>query len=204
MAKILVIQSSAHKESSVSRMLVAEFMDKLKAKDPSHQFVLRDLVADPIEVLNDTTVKIIRTRPDQLNDDIRQGAPVSEALIAELLAADFVVIGAGMYNWSIPAALKAWLDQVMRVGFTFGYGDKGPVGLVNKKTLVVLSRGGDYSSPERAAMDFQKPYLANVLRVMGMEATFAVMEGALLPDQNQREANLTKARAVIDDVVAHW
>lgn len=204
MSNILVIESSAHKTASVSRSLVAEFVQKLRDKDSSHHFTFRDLVAEPIDVLNDKTVKALRTRPDQLTDELRQAVPLSDKLIAELKAADFIVIGAGMYNWSIPAALKAWLDQVMRVGFTFGYGENGIEGLINKPALVVLSRGGDYSSAEKSALDMQKPYLANVLKIMGMDVTFAVMEGALLPDEAQREANLNKAKGVIDQVVADF
>lgn len=201
MSNILVIESSAHKANSVSRALVAEFVEKLRTKDASHHFTFRDLVAEPIDVLNNETVQVLRTRPDQLTDEQRKLAPVSDKLIAELKAADFIVIGAGMYNWSIPAALKTWIDQVMRVGFTFGYGANGIEGLINKPALVVLSRGGDYSSAEKAVLDMQKPYLANVLKVMGMDVTFAVMEGASLPDENQRQENLNKAKAIIDKVI---
>ena len=107
-----------------------------------------------------------------------------------------------MYNWSIPAALKAWLDQVMRIGFTFSYGENGIEGLINKPALAVLSRGGDYSAPERAVLDMQKPYLASVLKVMGLDVNFAVMEGAALPDEDLRAANLSKAREAIDKAVA--
>lgn len=204
MANILVIESSAHKSESVSRMLIAEFVDKLRQKDPSHQFVFRDLVDQPIAILNEETVKVIRTRPDQLTDELMQRSALSNMLIDELKAADFIVIGAGMYNWSIPAALKAWLDQVMRIGFTFSYGENGIEGLINKPALVVLSRGGDYSSPERAVLDMQKPYLANVLKVMGLDVTFAIMEGAALPDEALRATNLSKAKTAIDQAVADF
>ena len=201
MANILVVESSANKDSSTSRMLVGEFIEKLKVKNPDHRFVYRDLIDNPIEVLNNETVKIIRTKPDQLTEELRQKAPISETLIAELKAADFVVIGSGMYNWTISAALKAWIDQVMRIGYTFGYSENGISGLINKPALAVLSRGGDYSSAEKSALDMQKPYLVNVLKVMGLDVTFAVMEGALMPD-DMRASNLAKARQVLDDVVA--
>ena len=127
---------------------------------------------------------------------------LSEALIAELEAADFVVIGSSMYNWNVSASLKAWLDQVMRIGKTFAYGGDGVVGLLgDKPCLVVLARGGSYDTPERAARDMQQPYLANVLNVMGLDVTFAVMEGSLMGDE-VRDANLAKARAVIDRAAA--
>lgn len=204
MAKILVVESSANKTSSYSRMLVHEFIDKLKAKDPSHTFVFRDLVDEPIPVLNDETVGIIRTPPEALTEQQRQATALSETLINELKEADFVVIGSSMYNWNISASLKAWLDQVMRIGFTFTYGGNGVVGLLNDKpALAVLARGGSYDNPERAAVDMQKPYLTNVLKVMGLDVTFAVMEGSLMGDE-ARDTNLAKARQVIDEVAAQF
>jgi FMN-dependent NADH-azoreductase len=204
MAKILVIESSARKEGSYSRMLVAEFVDQLKAGEGGHEFIYRDLVEQPIPVLDASIVDIIRTPFDTIPPEQREATALSESLINELRDADFVVLGCPMYNWSIPASLKAWLDQVMRLGLTFAYGENGVVGLLgDKPALVVLSRGGSYDAPERAAVDMQKPYLANVLKVMGLSATYAVMEGSLMGDE-PRDANLAKARAQITDVANNF
>jgi FMN-dependent NADH-azoreductase len=204
MAKILVIESSARKEGSFSRMLVAEFVGLLKAGEGDHEFIYRDLVEQPIPVLDAGIVDIIRTPFDAIEPQQREATALSESLINELKGADFVVLGCPMYNWSIPASLKAWLDQVMRLGLTFRYGDAGVVGLLNDKpALVVLSRGGSYDAPERAAVDMQKPYLENVLKVMGLSATYAVMEGSLMGDE-PREANLSKARAQITEVATNF
>jgi FMN-dependent NADH-azoreductase len=203
-AKILVIESSARKEGSFSRMLVAEFTEALRHSGVEHEFVYRDLVDQPIPVLDASIVDIIRTPFDAIPPEQRQLTALSEQLINELKDADFVVIGCPMYNWSIPAAFKAWLDQVMRLGLTFTYGEHGVVGLLgDKPALVVLSRGGSYDAPERAAVDMQKPYLANVLKVMGLAATYAVMEGSLMGDE-PRETNLRKARAQIQEVAANF
>jgi FMN-dependent NADH-azoreductase len=202
MATILIVESSANKDSSFSRLLTAEFVSHLKASGNQHQFVYRDLVDQPIPVLNNDIVGIIRTPPDKLTEQQRQATVLSETLIRELKEADFVVIGSAMYNWSISASLKAWLDQVMRIGFTFGHGANGVEGLLgNKPALAILSRGGSYDTPERAAVDMQKPYLTNVLKVLGLDTTFAVMEGSLMGDE-VRDANLAKARQVIVDVAA--
>jgi FMN-dependent NADH-azoreductase len=204
MAKILVIESSARKEGSYSRMLVAEFVADLNSRGANHEFVYRDLVDSPVPVLHEGIVDIIRTPVEALQPEQRRSTALSEALIAELKAADFVVIGCPMYNWSIPAALKAWLDQVMRLGLTFARGETGLTGLLDDKpALVVLSRGGSYDNAERAAVDMQKPYLANVLKVMGLSATFAVMEGSLMEEQ-VRDSNLRKVRTQIKAVADHF
>jgi len=204
MAKILVVESSARREGSFSRMLVAEFIDTLKQSAVGHEFIYRDLVDQPIPVLDASIVDIIRTPFEAIPPEQRRATALSEQLINELKDADFVVIGCPMYNWTIPAAFKAWLDQVMRLGLTFTYGENGVTGLLgDKPALVVLSRGGSYDAPERAAVDMQKPYLANVLKVMGLAATYAVMEGSLMGDE-PREANLRKARAKIREVAANF
>lgn len=201
MANILIVESSANLSGSTSRQLTQEFVAKLSEKNDQHTFIYRDLVKQPIDILNDTTVAIIRTKPEELSNEQRQATQLSETLINELKAADAIVIGSAMYNWNISASLKAWLDQVMRIGFTFGYGENGLIGLLNNKpTLAILSRGGSYDSPERAAVDMQKPYLANVLAIMGLDVSFATMEGALMPEE-ARSKNLAKARAAIDDFI---
>lgn len=202
MAKVLVLESSARLEGSFTRQLTAEFIELLKAQDTPHEFSVRDLAHNPVPVLDSSTVGIIRTPGDQLTDEQRQQIAISEELVAELKAADFVVIGSAMYNWSISASLKAWLDQVMRVGVTFGYADGGVKGLLNNKpALVILSRGGSYDAPERAAVDMQRPYLQNVLGVIGLDSTFVTMEGSLMAEEICQN-NLEKARAEIAAVAA--
>lgn len=201
MAKILVIESSARKEGSFSRLLVGEFIDLIQQQNADHTFVFRDLAHDPIPVLDSNVVEAIRTHPDQLTAEQRAATSLSERLIAELKEADFVIIGSAMYNWNISASLKAWLDQVMRIGMTFAYGGTGVVGLLgDKPTLVVLARGGSYDSPERAAVDMQTPYLTNVLKVMGLDATFVTMEGSLM-GADVADANLSTARAGLREAV---
>lgn len=205
MANILVIESSANlKELSISRQLTAEFVELLKEQNKNHQFVFRDLAHNPVPVLDSSTVGIIRTPPEKLTAEQRNKTAISDELINELKAADFVVIGAGMYNRNVPACLKAWIDQVVRIGMTFTVGDNGLEGLLGgKPALVILSRGGDYSAPERQALDWQKPYLENILGLMGIDVTCAVMEGALLPEK-KRNSNLEKARDKIRVVASRF
>lgn len=188
MAKILVLESSARLEGSVSRQLVAQFVDALKGQSNEHEFVIRDLAHDPIPVLNSDTVGLLRTPPAQLTDADRETLVVSETLIAELKAADFVVIGSAMYNWNISASLKAWIDQVMRSGVTFTHGESGLVGLLaGKKGLVVMARGGSYADPAKAAVDMQRPYLQTVLGLMGLDMTYVTVDGTLLGEETSQK-----------------
>jgi FMN-dependent NADH-azoreductase len=102
---------------------------------------------------------------------------LSEALIHDLIAADFIVLGVPMHNFSIPSPLKAWIDLVTRAGKTFAYDEKGPRGLISpgKKVLAIVSRGGSYGegSPA-AAIDFQVPYLRHMLAFIGLTDLTAI------------------------------
>ncbi len=192
--KILVIDSSARVEGSYSRLLVEEFLALLQTRGGPHSIVRHDLALHPIPTLDPDVVVAIRTKPDQLTESQHQVAALSTQLIAELKAADIILIGAPMYNWGIPAALKAWVDQVVRSGFTFTYGANGPEGLLpGKSTAVMLSRGGIYSTPDRAVSDFQKPYLDKILRIMGLEPEFVLVEGTLMGSQTL-DSSLAAAR----------
>ena len=199
MAKILVLNSSAKRKGSISRQLVDEFVEQIGS---SHEIVWRDLAHDPVPVLHDGIVDAIRTKPEELTPAQRAATALSETLIAELKAADFIVMGVPIYNWSIPAALKAWIDQITRIGQTFRYAAGGVEGMLgNKPTLVVLSRGGIYDSPERSAVDFQKPYLATIFKVIGLEPTFVAAEGSLMGD-DAFAPRLAAARKTIAEVAA--
>ncbi|MDB6060576.1 MAG: FMN-dependent NADH-azoreductase [Verrucomicrobiaceae bacterium] len=202
MAKVLVLNSSAKLKGSISRQLVDEFIELAKSNGHQHEFTIRDLAHDPVPVLHSGIVDAIRTKPDDLTPEQRTATALSEQLIGELKAADFIVIGAPIYNWSIPAALKAWIDQVTRIGQTFRYGGTGVEGMLGgKPALVILSRGGLYDSPERAAVDYQKPYLATVLNVIGLKPTFVTAEGSLM-GEDAFTPRLAAARAAVAEAAA--
>ncbi len=197
---ILVIDSSARIEQSVSRALTQELAALLQARDGTAALLRRDLGAEPVSTLQPGVTEVIRTKPDQLDPATRPRAALSETLIAELQAADTVIIGAPMYNWGVSANLKAWIDQVVRIGFTFTYGAAGPEPLLkDKRCVVIITRGGVYSAPERAALDFQLPYLRHVLGVIGLTPRFVICEGTLGKPEAV-EAALAKARAELSAV----
>jgi len=177
MASVLVINSSASGADSVSRQLVASTVDKLRAKNASLSVVERDLGASPVPHLTIETTAALRagatTTPAQV-----EAIALSDALIAELKAADTIVIGAPMYNFGIPSTLKAWFDYVLRAGLTFKYSEAGPEGLViGKRAIVVESRGGLYSSGPAQPMDSQEPHLRTLLGFIGItDVTFVRAE----------------------------
>jgi len=171
--KLLQIDSSA-RTSSVTRRLTAKFAAHWRENHPDGEVIRRDLSVTAIPVITDAWAAT------QIEDSKRTAAErsylaTSDELIEELQAADTVVIGAPMYNFTIPAPLKAWIDQVVRLGKTVTYGPNGPQGLLSKKKVVVItSRGGAYEKgTAKEAYDFQEPYLRHVLGFMGLtDVTF--------------------------------
>jgi FMN-dependent NADH-azoreductase len=187
--KLLHLDSSITGDGSVSRQLSAAVVNRLRAADPALEITYRDLVADPIEHL---TLGLLPA-----------ASPESRALLDQFLASDVIVIGAPMYNFSLPSQLKAWLDRVLIAGETFAYGPEGPKGLATgKRVIVALSRGGLYSEGSPAAgFEHAETYLRAVFGFIGIAPEFVVAEGvAVGPDQ--RTQALDGANAVIDRLAA--
>ena len=167
MSNILVLNSSVSGEASVSRLLVADAVTELTQRDPSAKLVFRDLAANPIPHLTPQTVAGVRAQATTPAEQTARA--LSDELIAELRAADTIVIGAPMYNFSIPTTLRSWFDHVLRAGETFSYSEAGPKGLLSgKKVIVVEARGGLYSEGPAQATDFQEPYLRQLLGFIGL------------------------------------
>ena len=168
MAKVLIINSSALGEASVSNKLTQELADRLKASDPSVQIAIRDIGAAPVPHLRADTVSAIRGKAE--TDAARETLALSDELIAELRDADLLVIGSPMYNFGISSTLKAWFDHVLRAGVTFRYTDKGvSEGLMTgKKAVVIETRAGFYSEGASAGLDSQEPHLRTLLGFIGI------------------------------------
>jgi len=176
MSNILVIHSSAAGDGAVSRLLVEETVERLVENHPGATVVRRDLGSDPVPHLTTATLAGVRGLP--ATDAERETRARSDALIAELRAADVVVIGAPMYNFGIPTSLRSWFDHVLRAGETFRYSSAGPEGLLaGKRVIVVEPRGGAYSEGPAKAADFQEPYLRHLLGFVGItDVTFIRVE----------------------------
>jgi FMN-dependent NADH-azoreductase len=203
MATLLHIDSSVRHTGSLSRQLGGEFVAKWQAANPADTIVTRDLAAAPVPHLTEQVMGAFFTPPDQRNADQAYAIKGSDALVDELLAADTIVIGAPMYNFSVTSGLKAWIDNIARVGRTFSYGANGPKGLVTgKKVYVFIASGGVYSQGPGAAYDHLTTYLRAVLGFLGMtDVTFIVAEGASLGEEAVATA-IAKSRGEIDAIVA--
>jgi FMN-dependent NADH-azoreductase len=167
--KLLQIDSSA-RSSSVTRQLTSKFVEEWKANHPSGEVKQRDLATTMLPHITDDW-GATHLEPSQMTPAQRNYLSTSDHLIEELEAADIVVIGAPMYNFAIPSPLKAWIDQIVRRGKTFGYGPGGARGLLaNKKVVVVTARGGAYEKGTPAEkVDFQEPYLRHILGFIGLQ-----------------------------------
>ena len=172
MTNILVVTSSANGLTSVSNGLAATLVDRVRESDPSAHVVLRDVGASPLPHLTAETVAAIKSEP--ATEKELAARALSDSLVAELAAADILVIASPMYNFGMSSTLKAWFDHVARAGLTFRYTSEGPEGLMKgKKVVVIESRGGFYSEGPAAAMDVQESHIRILLGFMGMdEVTF--------------------------------
>lgn len=179
MATILHIDSSARQTGSLSRQLGAELVAKLQAINPAATVVRRDVAQNPLPHITEQLIGAFFTPAEQRNADQAYAIKTSDALVDELFAADTIVIGTPMYNFSVASTLKAWIDHIARVGRTFQYGANGPEGLVTgKKVYVVVASGGVYSSGPAAGYDHVTTYLAAALGFIGMtDVTFIRAEG---------------------------
>ena len=167
--KLLRIDSSA-RHNSVSRQLTSHFVEEWQREHPEGEVIERDLIATNLPYITDDWVNAVYSDPASLTPEQKEVLAVSDTLINELREADVIVIGAPMYNFAIPAPLKAWIDQVVRVGQTVLFGAGGPKGVLKgKKVYVITSRGGAFrpgTATER--FDHQEPYLRHVLGFIGL------------------------------------
>ncbi len=199
MYNILVIKSSAAGETSVSGALADHAVRLLAAGREDVSVVERNLDRDPIAHIQSATLAGIG-RPGVETEAAGRVRVLSDALIAELAAADIVVIAAPMYNYSITTMLKSWFDHIIRAGVTFNYTPTGPVGLLAAKPfLIIQTRGGMYTEGPNTASDAQEPLLRAMLRLIGMtDVHFVRAEGLVLKG---REPVMAQAMADIEAIV---
>ena len=184
---ILHIDASASDAAtSHTRRLSRELVDRLKAAHPDATVVYRDLVANPLPHV-DMTIRQAWTPENSADPSLAETVGRSKALVEELKAADVLVIGSPMYNFTAPSTLKAWIDHVSIAGQTFSYTAEGPRGLLTGKAYLVLSSGGVYSQGPFAANDHLSTYLQAILRFLGIKDIEVIRaEGvAYGPEQDQ-------------------
>jgi FMN-dependent NADH-azoreductase len=196
---ILQINSSARTEASHSTRLGNAVVERLRAVHPAAAVTVRDLARTPHPALDEDALQALFAVPEQRTPEQAARVALDDALIAEVQAADVVVIGVPMYNFGVPVQLKNWIDAIARARVTFRYTDKGSEGLLkNKKVYVTLTRGGRYRD---TPADTQVPYLKTVFAFLGMtDVQFVYAEGLAMGAQAEQEA-LASAHAQIEDAV---
>lgn len=196
--KILQINASARREGANSTRIADSIVARLRSANPGAVLTVRDLAVSPHPVLDEAALGALFTPADQRTAEQAARVALDDALIAEVEAADAIVLGVPMYNFGVPVQLKNWIDAIARNGKTFRYTENGPEGLIKgKRVYVGLARGGRYRGTDA---DSQVPYLKTVLGFLGMtDVHFIYAEGLNMgPEAAQQgfaqaEADLTAA-----------
>ncbi|MBB2962624.1 FMN-dependent NADH-azoreductase [Methylobacterium sp. R2-1] len=200
MPSLLVVETSPRGDYSISRALTRRFVDRWQAAHPDGYVVERDLMQTELPFVNAPWLQAYFTPPERHSDEMREVLRLSDELAAELLAADHIVIATPVYNYNVPAALKSWVDHVVRKGLTLGNDGKGLV--LGKKATVLLASGGVYTagSPIRDR-DIATQYLRLILSVLGItDVSVIAAGGAKAVDLGEvgREAFLDELQAEIE------
>ena len=190
--KLLHIDSSPLGGNSVSRELTRRIVQQWRAAHPHTQVEHLDLATDAPNHLNADSLGFrMGINAEGLSDVQRKENEISEKLVSQFLAADVIVVGAPLYNFSVPSQLKAWIDRVAQAGRTFKYTEKGPQGLAGGKTVIIASsRGGKYAgNPAMEAMEHQESYLQTVFGFFGVtDVRFVRAEGVAMGEEAKKKA----------------
>lgn len=197
---ILQINASARPQGANSTRLADSITARLLRRSPAASLKLRDLAVYPHPVLDDDALGALFTPAEQRTPAQAARVALDDALIAELLAADVLVLGVPMYNFGVPAQLKNWIDAIARSGVTFRYTERGPEGLLKGKTVyAALARGGRYRD---TPADSQVPYLKTILGFLGItDLHFVYAEGLNMGPDAARQG-FAEAETELDAVFA--
>lgn len=194
MKRILHLKSSLLGKDSYSIKLGNAIVGKIQEKYPQYELEELNLVEIEIPHLTPAVLRTFFIPTDQLVEEEKKSISLSNKLVKQLMAADIIVIGAPLINFTIHSSLKAWIDHITRAGITFGYGEDGrPIGMVTgKKVYVAMASGGVYSEGQGKANDFVAPYLQAFLGFLGMtDLTVFRAEGLKVP--GVKETAMVKA-----------
>jgi FMN-dependent NADH-azoreductase len=195
--KLLHIDSSILAANSASRKLSAAVVERLRKAVPGLEVVYRDLAVEPLSHLSNEHLAVAQGAVPE-SAATQKDVAVSQTVLEEFLAADTVVIGAPMYNFTIPSQLKAWIDRIVVAGKTFRYSAAGPEGLAgNKRLIIVVSRGGFYGAgAPAAALEHLETYLRGIFGFVGVtDLEVIVAEGLQLGPEQREKAMQSALRA---------
>jgi len=197
---ILQINSSARRDASHSTRLASRLVERLRETAPESTLTVCDLNNVPHPILDEAALGALFTPANQRTPEQAARVALDDALIAELQAADVVVLGVPMYNFGVPAQLKNWIDAISRAGVTFRYTEKGPEGLLKgKKVYVALTRGGQYRN---TPSDTQVPYLKTIFTFLGLtDVQFVYAEGLAMGADAERNG-IASAHEQIEEALA--
>ena len=195
--KSLRVDSSAKTEPSESRRLIDRIIDGLRALGKSPEVTVRDL-NERLPQVDRAWIEANNTPVDDLTDDQRKTLSLSDTLVTEIEAADTLIIGVALYNFSIPASLKLWIDLICRARKTFAYLDGAPKGLMTgKKAIICYASGGTQFGSD---IDFASGYIRHILGFIGIkDVTFIVADKHLMDSQALTRANVS-VDALIDQL----
>ncbi len=205
MSTLLRIDSSSRVEGSHSSQLADQAETHWRAANPQGQVVFRHLGQDPVPVLSQGTITGFFTPEDAMTDEMRAATALSDELIDELQNADTLLLAVPIYNFSVPAALKCWIDQITRIGRTFAYEDGAFRGLTRtRRAIVVCAYGADgyLDGQPFTQANFLEPYLRFLLSFLGIEDVEVVSVQATTADPETVAANVSKAEADLAAVAA--
>jgi len=197
--KIVQINASARVSGSNSTRLADAISARLQSKNADATLEIRDLAAQPHPILDAEALGALFTPADQRSAEQAARVALDDALIAQVQAADVVVLGVPMYNFGVSVQLKSWLDAIARAGVTFRYTENGPEGLLKgKKVYAALTRGGIYRD---TPADSQVPYLKTILGFLGLsDVEFIYAEGLSMGAEGTEKA-FEAAFARIDEII---
>ncbi|MGC2779199.1 MAG: FMN-dependent NADH-azoreductase [Bradyrhizobium sp.] len=202
MTQLLHVDSSVLGPNSVSRQVSAAIVARLRQIAPGLVVTYRDLATAPLLHLSGAHVAVAHGAPVE-DPAVAADVAAGQAVLEEFLRADIVVIGAPMYNFSIPSQLKAWIDRILVPGKTFKYGPQGPEGLAGaKRVIVAVSRGGYYGNAPMTALEHLETYLRGVFGFIGITAPEFIAADGIMVGPEQREQALANALQTAGDLAA--
>jgi FMN-dependent NADH-azoreductase len=206
MSTILVVTASPRGERSVSRALTTTFLELWEERHPEDRILLRDIGHHPVPHVTEPWVVGAFAPMEAQTPESKAAIAVSDSLVEEFLSADRYVLAVPMYNFNVPSTFKAYIDQLVRAGKTFGVGPKGYEGLVKgKKALVITASGGAFvPGSATAALNFQEPYLRTVLGFIGVTDLQFVTADNLNQGEDAARQSRERAANALRELAATW
>jgi FMN-dependent NADH-azoreductase len=200
---LLHIDASILGRNSASRQLSAAVVERLRQATPDLKITYRDLAAGPLAHLSGAHLAAAQGATPE-SPALQQDLAASQSVLDEFLAADIVVIGAPMYNFTIPSQLKAWIDRILVAGKTFRYGPNGPEGLAGNKRVIVTSARGSFYGPDApaAVLEHLESYLRGVFAFIGVTKPELIVAEGLQVSPEQRQKSMQSALQAVGELRA--